>query len=177
MARLFYAIWPDGAARAALGEASRRLRECGRARFVPGRNLHLTLYFLGETERIGEAAACLDGPRAEPFSLALGGLGRFERREGDVFWAGVAPAPALTALQAALVEAVARAGFPVEKRPYTPHITLARRMRLHKGMGPGDWEGLLPPCAMEVGALCLLESVRDEEGLLSYRTVAERRLE
>lgn len=170
--RLFYAIWPGVECRAALSEASRQLQHIGRGSFVAPRNLHLTLHFIGETERLNAALGALEAVRAAPFPLTFANLGRFPRGGGDILWAGVAPSPRLAALQAQLEQEVGRAGFPLGERSWRPHVTLARKGRLEAG---AHFESLLPPCTMTADRICLLKSERDEGGV-HYSTVAEKKL-
>lgn len=102
---------------------------------LPGRRTasagwHLTLRFLGDTEpaRRDALIAALEAVRAPAFALTLGGFGAFPRAErARVLWLGVREGAApLLALQRR-IEAAARAvGFPAERTPYTPHLTLAR---------------------------------------------------
>ena len=91
--------------------------------------LHLTLHFLGDVA---------DGPRAQlaaaltavcppAFTIDLGGPGRFPSRgRPTVAWMGVAENEQLASLHAAVGEVIAACGLPVEQRPFTPHVTLAR---------------------------------------------------
>lgn len=99
------------------------------ARWSKPHQLHLTLFFIGETERVPavkEALAAVDSPM---FRLALVGAGRFPkdgRQPPRVLWAGVQSHPALMALQKQVTAALTGAGFGAEDRPYSPHVTLAR---------------------------------------------------
>ena len=45
--RLFFALWPGEARRAAIEEAMRRRVETSRGRAIPPENLHVTLVFVG----------------------------------------------------------------------------------------------------------------------------------
>lgn len=96
--------------------------------------MHLTLHFLGDMP-LSEAE---DGARTvlhdalarvrhEPFTIALRGTGVFPPRgRPTVLWAGVAETAPLITLHAALGAALQACGLPVERRPYLPHVTLAR---------------------------------------------------
>ena len=65
--------------------------------------------------------------QAEPFSIAIQGTGVFPPRgRPSVLWAGVADSDALVALHAAIGTAVVACGLEIERRPYVPHVTLAR---------------------------------------------------
>ncbi|MDH5265059.1 MAG: RNA 2',3'-cyclic phosphodiesterase, partial [Betaproteobacteria bacterium] len=63
MARLFFALWPDAAARAALADLARATANRYGGRAVPAANLHLTLVFLGEVDpaRIAALRRAVDG--------------------------------------------------------------------------------------------------------------------
>jgi RNA 2',3'-cyclic 3'-phosphodiesterase len=107
--------------------------------------LHLTLKFLGDIEggevaRIGEALRRVAGDHA-PLDLDIGGIGAFPSlRRAAVLWVGVAAAPPLLALQAAVELALSRLGYAREQRPFRPHITVART---RGGARPPDVERLL----------------------------------
>lgn len=137
--RLFIAIaisptllrFEDGR-RSPLANVLRQLSFCGRSvkPTEPG-NLHITLKFLGATrsELLPDIHAELTqiASRHSPFSLALRGLGVFpDQQRPAVCWAGVSGAEPLLSLAADIESRVAPLGFPTEKRPLHPHLTLAR---------------------------------------------------
>src|SRR5439155_6307495 len=99
-----------------------------------GGGIHVTLKFLGEVgdDREPEVAAALGraaaGARTLP--LALEGFGVFpDFRRPRVVWAGIAPEPGLEILQHRVEQEFAPLGFPVEARPFRPHVTLGRAAR------------------------------------------------
>ncbi len=124
MHRLFVALsLPEGVIDA-LGALQTGMRG---ARWLPDENFHLTLAFIGETDRhglneIASALACVSAPR---FDLRLTGCGFFGDRKPRALWVGAAPNPALAHLQSKVAVALKRAGFADEKRKFTPHVTLA----------------------------------------------------
>lgn len=97
------------------------------ARWRPVENLHLTLAFIGETDRHGFADAidALSEIEAPSFELRLSGVGMFGDKKPTSIWAGVEPNDALRHLQSKVETALRRAGFSLERRKFTPHITLA----------------------------------------------------
>jgi 2'-5' RNA ligase len=130
--RLFVALAPALAEREALAAAVEDLPHHGRA--VVGRNLHLTLAFLGPLapERASAAEAALATVRGEPFTLELLRVGHFPRPR--VLWCAAVAAPAaLYAVQGAVARALAGAGFTLERRPFTPHVTVARKVARYRG--------------------------------------------
>jgi RNA 2',3'-cyclic 3'-phosphodiesterase len=102
-----------------------------RARWVPRENLHVTLKFLGRTwprvvdwvpERIAEAAAeCL------PFETRLLGVGSFpSAKRGRAIWAGFEDDEQRLTELAGAIDAALEDEFEPEKRPFHPHLTVAR---------------------------------------------------
>lgn len=99
------------------------------ARWVGVEQMHLTLFFIGETEREAAVKTALAAVQAAPFPLTLARVGRFppgNRKPPRVLWAGIDSQPALHALQAQVTQALTGAGFTAEDRAFNPHITLAR---------------------------------------------------
>ncbi len=103
------------------------------ARWVDPENYHITLRFIGETQRhvAEEIDLALATLRGRGFDLALAGVGTINRagnKAGRVsaLWAGVERNPALEHLQNKIETALQRAGLPPERRRFLPHVTLAR---------------------------------------------------
>ena len=161
--RLFLAIWPDGAAAAALAGLAQGLAEQAGGRAVPAHKIHLTLAFLGELAdgRLAEVATAAAGMRWRPFDLMFDTLGWF--RGARVGWIGCSEvAPELARLQSALAESLRDRGFALDERPYTPHITLVRKIGRpvpRAGTAPIRWRA---------GELAL---VRSESGTGRYTTI------
>jgi 2'-5' RNA ligase len=91
-------------------------------------NVHLTLKFIGETEKLVEIVAALDAiPFPGPLTLEARGLGFFpDDRRPRVFWVGLAAPQALAELARAVEQALVPLGIPAEDRVFSPHLTLAR---------------------------------------------------
>lgn len=120
----------DGLAR--VQRALSRQVDHGTVRWVRPEGIHLTLKFLGDTPgesvpRI-EAALTAVSRNAPAFTVGVGGTGCFPNpRRPRVVWIGLdEPSGRLTQLQQAIEEAMDVAGFPPERRRFTPHLTLGR---------------------------------------------------
>ena len=99
------------------------------AKWVGAEQMHLTLTFLGELDRIQaeDVAEQLGEIRAKAFDVELAGIGNFaSARQVRSLWVGVAANDALTALQAKVEHAARRAGVKAERRKFVPHVSLAR---------------------------------------------------
>ena len=105
------------------------------------KNLHITLNFLGEIapERVPlverEMRSVASG--IDPFSLTAEGGGAFPgTRNPRVLWVGfLEPLELVRQLQQNMEDALSRAGFPRENRPFHPHITVGRS----RGALPPAW--------------------------------------
>ena len=91
--------------------------------------MHLTLHFLGDVEddRLAALAKAVAEVRHQPFTIAIRGTGVFPPQgRPSVLWAGVADSESLAELHASIGTAIEACGMEIERRPYVPHVTLAR---------------------------------------------------
>lgn len=129
-ARLFFALWPDELARAALAAAVARVARDVTGRPVPAMNYHFTLVFLGsvpptEIERVCSVAAHLAS--VGPISVTVDTLEHWRKPQVLVATSTATP-PAAAALTEHLTQALIAAGFNPDPRPFRPHLTLARKV-------------------------------------------------
>ncbi len=108
------------------GEVARRA-----VRWVPAGNMHLTLKFLGEvsTGNLQSLSRMLQNVAGQhtQFDMVIGGLGAFPNvRRPRVIWVGTEAPAELSALQRAIEAETHKLGYPVEERPFSPHLTLGR---------------------------------------------------
>lgn len=152
---MFFALWPDATARAALAKLAADVVGNAGGRAPTEANLHLTLAFVGEVaadrQEALRAAGCDAAATIAPFTLALDRLGVF--RDAGIAWIGTDEAPQeLTGLAARLARELGTRGFAVDRRPYAPHLTLARKCR-----APSH-DIVAPRVAWDVRELALVES-------------------
>jgi 2'-5' RNA ligase len=133
--RLFLALEPDASAREALAKLSSAARRAAgdlapAARWVAPDNLHATVHFLGEIDvetRARVTSALGVSLPVRPIDAGLDQIGTFPPAGPPrVVWVSLTAADALRRVHAALGERLAGAGLPVETRPFSPHVTLAR---------------------------------------------------
>lgn len=133
--RIFCAIELPSEVRARVAEHIATLREAAprvRASWDRAEKLHITLKFLGEIEQgrveALQRAAARAAERERGFELGIEGTGAFPPRGlPRVLWLGVRDeSGALARLQSSLEDECAIEGFAREKRPFHPHLTIAR---------------------------------------------------
>jgi 2'-5' RNA ligase len=132
--RMFFAVGLDAAARAAVADVVRVLREAPEAdavRWVREESYHVTLRFLGDVdvERIARLTDCVRERTASlrPFRLELGGPRGFpSRRSARFVVLDVGPVDRLDELAEAVERGVVAAGFDPESRQFRAHLTLGR---------------------------------------------------
>lgn len=128
--RLFTGIDLAEDVRANLAQLLERLKPTARLRWMTAQNLHVTTKFIGEwpPERLEELTAALgEAPRTGAISIAIRELGWFPNaRAPRVFWAGIHGDERLYELARAIDRLTSRLGVEPERRPYAPHLTLAR---------------------------------------------------
>ena len=154
--RLFVAIRFSPEVDRRLLAAIDALRRQGRGNFTRAENLHLTLAFLGETERPDDAADAIRRIDAPTFSLELGTLGSF----GSLYWAGAAPSPALRTVQSQTVRLLREAGFSPDDRPFRPHLTLCREFVPFRTLDAGAVERALGTPRCRIDRVSLMRSDR-----------------
>jgi len=109
-----------------------RLRMSGSKVSVPkAENVHITLKFLGdvnegEVDRIIAALKEASSGFSQSEARMIG-TGVFPgQRDPRVFWVGIEDGGATSMIAKAVDERASGLGFEAEKRPFTPHITVAR---------------------------------------------------
>ncbi|MEO0499986.1 MAG: RNA 2',3'-cyclic phosphodiesterase [Pseudomonadota bacterium] len=138
------------------------------ARWQDEDQLHMTLRYIGEqtTGMANDIAEVLGRVTARPLTLAIRGVGLFDRRgRPDQLWARVAPPDDARRLHHKVGRALETLGIPPDGRAYQPHITLARFSR---GSGPLDdfmtRHGDLSVPPFVATDFCLYESRLTQEG-------------
>jgi 2'-5' RNA ligase len=139
MTRTFIALELNESLQRFLGDIiSQAARELPNLRWVDPAGIHLTLAFLGylTDERLETAidAAQVAAREAVPFEFRLKGLGIFgSTSQPRVIWMGIEDLPSgqiqgspLQQLHRVLTKELELRGFEIEKRPFSPHLTLAR---------------------------------------------------
>jgi 2'-5' RNA ligase len=169
--RLFISINPNNELKNALSETIANLREAAtRGRYTAWDNLHLTLAFIGESERVQDILAIMHQvvreTVTEPIQISLSDAGIFKNKGGDTHWVGVQKTTELASLADNLTKYLAAEGFKVDKRRYLPHITIGQKVTLPPGA-----QILIHPASMQASHISLMRSDLSSEGA-NYTEIA-----
>jgi 2'-5' RNA ligase len=132
--RAFIAISLPPVFQSHLDQMNRQLRELLPAvpiRWVPVKNIHLTLKFLGNIleENLGVLKENLkeEAMLHRSFDFGLNQPGAFPSiNRPRVIWVGVTAAEELKNLARGIEHQTKKLGYPNEDRPFSPHLTLGR---------------------------------------------------
>ena len=163
--RLFLAVIPDNGIKDELCFAQKRLQLQGvKGKFTSRENMHLTLAFIGEYSDPDHVSEVLSAVSFVPMRLVIDGFGCF----GDTFWIGVKEDKGLEINVTRIRRALAENDIPFDKKKFTPHMTIARKMEHAKGI-PADTAF---PAGMDVEHISLMRSDRGKNGMV-YSVVDE----
>jgi len=135
-------------------------------------NLHITLAFIGETERATDAENALRAIEFERLDISFDHVSRFKRQGGDICWLGVREDKELKALAEKVSRELRRRGFRLEDREFKAHLTLGREVVFKSGFEPGS---LVLPKDLNAGVerISLMKSERIR-GLLTYTELSAK---
>jgi RNA 2',3'-cyclic 3'-phosphodiesterase len=124
--RCFIAIALTENLRENLSKAAEKMLYPG-VKTVRKRNLHVTLKYLGETQKARDMASLLDEIQHSRFNMSVEGLSAFPNAsEPRIIWAKIMEGQdQLICLQRLIDDKTSQLGFEKDKR-FHPHITLAR---------------------------------------------------
>ena len=165
--RLFISVNFPSCTADKLTELQDQLRLYGNADYSKRENLHLTLAFIGETDRCNDIISIMEECASSCFDLTIEGTGTFGE---DIYYAAVRQDDELMSLASSLRTRLRRAGFDIDDRPFVPHVTLARRAGSLHGAPPH-----LPPVTTRICHISLMESSR-ADGKTVYTETARVKL-
>ncbi len=126
--RLFVALDIDPEIRKRIAEFRNRMLDYAPdVRWVGPETFHVTLQFLGETQKLNEIRSALQQMRGSAIELSFRGAGFFPNPQSPrVFWIGIESDERLQELANAIAGALQPLGFKRDAGPFKPHLTLAR---------------------------------------------------
>ncbi|NLL68322.1 MAG: RNA 2',3'-cyclic phosphodiesterase [Clostridiaceae bacterium] len=174
--RCFIAIELDNKTRNILTDVQKDLVEQGmKGKLTHGENLHLTLKFLGEIDESIYNEICKVikkvAIRHQVFVLSLDNIGKFDKGNKKIVWAGLSENKNLLSLFRD-IESELEGIMPIKKENYyIPHITLAREATLPHKEKIDTHEKL--GHSFDVLGISLMESTRINGKLTYIRRVYE----
>jgi 2'-5' RNA ligase len=139
--RLFIAVNFSDEIKDRLFAIQEQLRsQAARGSFSRPENFHLTLAFLGETgphglsgEKLEILFRLLEEIQSPGFEISFNRTGCFTHSKKELWWIGADPdcpdLPLLKSIHGHLVSRLEEEAFPVDKRPFSAHITLGREIK------------------------------------------------
>lgn len=159
--RLFIAIQLSEELQRAVTKTMHELKKQDvQGKYVPTKNLHMTLAFIGEMKDPEPVIKAMQTVRYKPFKLTLSEMGNF----GELLWIGMKGKQGLSGLVKDLRAALDKAEIPYDKKKFTPHITIIRKMN-------GKWQNIQAPKGdMVVKKVSLMKS-EQKDGKRVYTEV------
>jgi 2'-5' RNA ligase len=125
--RLFVGLDIPDEIRGRMREYVERLKARGAtAKWTNPEGWHITLKFIGWTKRERDIRETLKQISVPPFQITFSEIGFFTPRQPRVFYVGVHAPHTLVELANKIDSALIPLGIEAEKKPYSPHLTLAR---------------------------------------------------
>ena len=178
--RLFIAVNFSDEVKSRIQNIQERLRsQVLRGSFSRPENFHLTLAFLGETseETLKVLSLILEEiQQLQPasFDISFDHIGCFTHSRKELWWLGADKScsglPLLETVHRQLLDRLEEESFPVDKRPFSAHITLAREIK-HTSPIVLDY----PAITVSVDHISLMKS-EHVRGVLTYTELIKRRL-
>ena len=165
--RVFVAVEVSNAAKSLAAKHGSQLRRAQgdlRVSWVPPERMHITLRFLGDigSEELSALSTAIEGMRNDPVRLTMDHTGVFpHRRRPTVLWFGMSDEKSrLQKTKADLDRRLEEIGFPLEKREYRPHLTIARLREPRKSqqLAESHLAFEFQPVAFEVKEMVVYES-------------------
>ena len=166
-ARVFFALWPDDAERAALAAWQPVLHKLCGGRSMRADTLHATLAFLGNVvqHRLEALQLAAQEVAGAPFDLTFD-VAHYWGHNHIVYAAPHAVPPQLMLLVQALEQSLGKHHFHFDKRPYKPHITVLRHAQWSDAPLPE-----MQKVVWRIRSYALIQSAPNAEGA-NYKVLA-----
>ncbi len=158
MKRLFFALWPDEPTRVKIDRLNESL-VCNRLKKSRSDNLHVTLAFMGNVDSLTEHTIRkhMSQITAEPIMIVFERLTSWSNA-GILCLTSSKQPHQLIDLVEQLKVVIGEQGVELDSRPYTAHVTLARKARPNPTV-------ILDPICWQAINFALVESVSTAEGV------------
>ncbi len=152
-------------------------KHSSKGNFTKKDKIHLTLLFLGEVDenRLPTIDKSMNEISMKAFTLEINKIGKFKRQGGDIYWLGFKDCPHLQELYKDLYQSLSEKGFALEERPYTPHVTIGRKVVLNKKRDLESLSREISNLQIEVSEISLIQS-HHVNGRLTYTPIITKAL-
>jgi 2'-5' RNA ligase len=166
--RLFLALWPNAAERAALSAWQKPLLALCGGRLMRADTLHSTLVFLGEVaeHRLEALHLAVEETNREGFELRLTEA-HYWGHNHIVYAAPDEAPPQLAGLVRELESRLHMHRFHFDERPFKPHVTLLRNAHWSDAPLPP-----MPAVSWRFNGFVLVQSMRGAHGAAHYEVLA-----
>jgi 2'-5' RNA ligase len=161
--RLFFALLPESAQSDALvADVAPLVKELD-GQPSPASNLHATLCFVGTVpdEKLAALRAAASMLRARRVTLEFSALDVWDKPQ--ILCAIASDSDSARDLSESLTDAVSAAGFTPDRKPFRPHLTLARKVRREVARNFA-WPRVLATMSVRCERFVLMESRRGDTG-------------
>ncbi len=139
-----------------------KLRDCGaEGNFTRPENLHLTLAFIGEYGNPDDVLDVMETVPFTPIPLSFEGLQHFR----DMYFLRTEHSPGLESYVRRLRRALSENGIPFDRKKFSPHITLIRKVSFRDGM-PEKIPEHISVRETVAAAVSLMHSERGKRGMI-----------
>lgn len=165
--RVFFALWPNAAERAAMAAWQPPLRKLCSGKAMRPDTLHATLVFLGDiaVHRLEALKLAAQEVEGEPFELCFDSARYWGHNHIAYAAPSVVPAP-LSLLVCDLERRLRAHRFRFDRREYKPHVTLLRHAQWSDEPLPE-----MPAAIWRAHDFALVQSLSDEQGA-RYKVLA-----
>lgn len=106
-------------------------KESIQANFIDPDNAHITLAFIGETNRLECVKKAIENIEFKPFEISTNRLGYFNTPSGKILWLGIDAESKLKELANLVRSNLEKANIPFDQKNFSAHITIARKARIN----------------------------------------------
>ncbi len=160
--RLFISFNSDDKTTHELLELQDCLRESGaRGNYTKSENLHMTVAFIGEYGNPDDVLDVMENVSFRPIDIRFDALQLFR----EMYLLRVSQNPGLESYVRRLRRALAENDIPYDKKKFSPHITLIRRVSFRNGEIEKP-ESIHVPYGTRVEHVSLMRSERGKNGMI-----------
>ncbi|HBL83696.1 MAG: 2'-5' RNA ligase [Clostridiales bacterium GWF2_38_85] len=169
--RIFIALNFDEKTKQKLYNIQGKLLQIGiEGNYTRSENFHLTLVFIGETNRIDDIKVAMNKIQFAPFNLIIKGAGIFSQRDSKILWAGIYAPSLLINIQKQLADDLQKLKFDIETWKFKPHLTLIRNAVLPNSITMNTISNIIGEMYVEISKLSLMKSEKIN-GILTYTEI------